>query len=412
MLTYTTITQKDTQLSGEIAVAPTKKITKRSLIIHALKSSKSTPKVVAEKDRVDLFDQSVRHKKTSADIEKPDKALRFLRAFLSFFGGEWIIFGGKEMQNSPVADVIKYLQSHGQNIRFEVSEGFPPLKLVGRYLQGDILQVEASICSQFISTSLDISSALSHQQVIELKDWIVNSPYISQTLRWLNYLGVNTGWNKEEMLIEHTLSDEAGVTLEGDWMVASYWYPMVAFVKKSSIQINGIPFDSLQPHSFIKELFEPLGVNTVPVHEGIVIEHSGKCVKSFQANLGNNPDLILATLITCVGLKVPCRIEGVKSLRTHEVDRLMVLQSQMLKLGVKLQIEKQNGEETIIFDGKTGLKKDETIEIDTFSDHRILMAFVPLAALGAKVVVNHPRVVSRSYANFWSDLKHLGFFVE
>lgn len=410
MQTYT-ISKRDTPVSGEIVLAPNKSISKRRLFIQAIKSSKTIPRDALEKEKGELFIKEFNEAELAAQTAKALRALRFLRAFLSYFGGEWIITGAKEMRETPVTQVIGYLQKHGQNIRFEEREGFPPLKLIGKSLQGDILGVDASICSQFISASLYVSPNLSHQQILDLKDWVVNSPYINQTLRWLTYLGVNTGWDKDEMLIEHNIYEDTDATLEGDWMAATYWYPIVAFQKNSQLHFKGLSVDSLQPQAYIKELFNSFGVTTTTVADGIRISGTGESVKSLKINLSNNPDLILSALITCVGLRIPCRIVGVESLRGKGVDRIMTMQSQFIKLGVKLQVEKKKGVETLVFDGKANIDDSTTIEFDTFGDHRVLMVLASVAAMGISVKVNHPRVVSRSYANFWNDIERLGFEV-
>lgn len=410
MQTYT-ITKKDTPVSGEIVLAPNKSVSKRRLFIQAIKNSKAIPREVSEKEKGELFVKELNKAELETQTAQALRALRFLRAFLSYFGGEWIITGAKEMRDTPVTQVIGYLQKHGQNIRFEEREGFPPLKLIGKSLQGDILGVDASISSQYISASLHVSPDLSHDQILDLKDWVVNSPYINQTLRWLTYLGVNAGWDKDEMLIEHSVQEDTDATLEGDWMVAAYWYPMLAFQKNSQLYIKGLSADSIQPQAYVKELFNSLGVTTKIADDGITVSGTGKPVKSLKVNLSNNPDLILSTLITCVGLKIPCRIVGTESLRDKGVDRIMVVQSQLIKLGVTLKIEKRKGVETLVFDGKANIEKNSTIEFDTFGDHRVLMALVSIAALGVPITVNHPRVVSRSYANFWNDIERLGFEV-
>lgn len=411
MLTYT-ITKKDASLSGEITFAPTKSISSRNLVIQAIKNSKFDIKSVSEKDAEKVIDKSIRKGKVALDTGNPEKAIRFLGAFLAYFGGEWIITGSREMKKRPVADVIDFLNKNGHNIKYLEREGFPPLKIIGKGLGGPILRVDASICSQFISTSLLISQTLSHDEVIDLKDWIVESPYISQTIRLLNYLGVNSGWNKQEMLVEYDLHDGAEMAVEGDWLAASYWYQIAALSNNAEIKINGLNFESVQGDAIVKEIFEPIGVKSIPIDNGVLIKSTKRKIKSFQYDFTNSPDLIPLLVVTCVGLGIPFRFQGVESLRLKDVDRVMVLQSQMLKLGAKLKVEKRGELETIVFDGETEFEEESTIELNSFSDHRMLMSLAPLSALGLKVIIDDPRAVSRSYSGYWNDFRKVGFNVE
>ncbi|MDD2198059.1 MAG: hypothetical protein PHW91_12825, partial [Bacteroidales bacterium] len=167
MPTYT-ITKQDAVLAGEITFAPNKSISSRDLVIQAIKNSKFDIKSVSEKDAEKVIDKSIRKGKVALDTGDPEKAIRFLGAFIAYFGGEWIITGTKEMKERPVADVIDFLNKQGHNIKYLEREGFPPLKIIGKGLNGPILRVDASICSQFISTSLLISQKLSHDEVIDL----------------------------------------------------------------------------------------------------------------------------------------------------------------------------------------------------------------------------------------------------
>lgn len=410
MPTYT-ITKQDAVLAGEITFAPNKSISSRDLVIQAIKNSKFDIKSVSEKDADKVIDKSIRKGKVALDTGDPEKAIRFLGAFIAYFGGEWIITGTKEMKERPVADVIDFLNKQGHNIKYLEREGFPPLKIIGKGLNGPILRVDASICSQFISTSLLISQKLSHDEVIDLKNWIVDSPYVSQTIRLLNYLGVNSGWNKQEMLIEYDLHDGLEMTVEGDWLAASYWYQVVALSKKAELKINGLNFESVQGDAIVKEIFESIGVKTIPTENGVLIKNIKRKIKTFHYDFTNSPDLIPVLVVTCVGLEIPFRFQGVESLRLKDVDRIMVLQSQMLKLGAKLKVEKRGDLETIVFDGKTSFKDDSTIEFNSFSDHRMLMSLAPLSALGLVIIIDEPRVVSRSYPNYWDDFRKTGFSV-
>jgi 3-phosphoshikimate 1-carboxyvinyltransferase len=411
MLTYT-ISKKDRKLSGEISLPPSVSISKRNLLIKALKNAKFDMKTISEKDAARVIDKSLRKGRVALDEGEPAKAIRFLRAFLAYFKGEWIVTGTEEMHKRPIGDVIDMLSNQGFNIKYLIREGFPPLKIIGKGFKGSITRVDSTICSQFISTTLLMSHSLPADEVVELKNRIVNSPFIDQTIRLLRYLGVNSNWEKEEILVEYELNDGTEMSVESDWKSASYWYEMAAIASKTDIKIKGLNPTSVQGDAIVKEIFEPLGVKTEEVKDGIVLKKVKRKIKSFEYDFLNNPDLVPTLVVTCVALHVPFRFAGVEQLRLKETDRIMILQSQMLKLGAKLTVEKKGDMETLCFNGKSKIAKLKDVAIETFNDHRMVMSFAPLAMLGINVTVDNPKVVTKAYPCYWEDYKKMSISVE
>jgi len=410
MLTYT-ISKPDNSVSGEITLTPSKSISNRNIVISALKSSTFDIKTISEKDAAKIIDKSIRQGEVALDQGDPAKAIRFLRAFISYFGGEWIITGSSEMKKRPVGDVIEILRNEGLNINYLEREGFPPLKIIGKGFKENITRVDADICSQIISVSLLISQVLPSEQVVELKDMIVNSPYISQTIRLLNYLGINNEWDKQEMLIEHELYDGAEMSIESDWLSASYWYQMVAITPKAELVINSLNPESVQSDAIVKEIFEPLGVKTIDVEQGVVIKNTKSRIKLLEYDFTNNPDLVPTIVATCVAKNIPFRFHGMEVLRYKDVDRVMAIQTQMSKLGAKIEVLKKGEFEILTFNGEAKIPVGESIEFSTLGDHRLAMALAPFAIMGVNITMSDPRVVSKSYPCYWDDLKKIGFSV-
>jgi 3-phosphoshikimate 1-carboxyvinyltransferase len=411
MLTYT-ISKKDRKLSGEISLPPSVSISNRNLLIKALKNAKFDMKTISEKDAARVIDKSLRKGKVALDKGEPAKAIRFLRAFLAYFKGEWIVTGTEEMHKRPIGDVIDMLSNQGFNIKYLIREGFPPLKIIGKGFKGSITRVDSTICSQFISTTLLMSQTLPADEVVELKNRIVNSPFIDQTIRLLRYLGVNSNWEKEEILVEYELNDGTEMSVESDWKSASYWYEMAAIASKTDFKIKGLNPISVQGDAIVKEIFEPLGVKTEEVKDGVVLKKVKRKIKTFEYDFLNNPDLVPTLVTTCVALNIPFRFAGVEQLRLKETDRIMILQSQMLKLGAKLTVEKKGDMESLCFDGKSKIAKLKEVDIETFNDHRIVMSFAPLAMMGIDVRVDNPKVVTKSYPCYWEDFKKMSISVE
>lgn len=411
METYT-LSKPKSDLFGTVTLSPSKNISNRDITINALKNSKFDIKSISEKESVKLFDKEIRKGKFNLNTGQPAKAIRLMRAFLIYFRGDWIITGSAEMHSRPVGDVIDLLQKQGINIKYIVREEFPPLKIIGKGIKGPITRVDATICSQFISTSLLISPTLSSDEAVELKNQIISSPYIKQTLKLLRYLGVNTNWNEDEMLIEHELNDESPMTVEADWLSASYWYQMAAIADKTELLINGLEPDSVQSDAIVKELFEPLGVKTTPTDSGVKLTKIKRKLKEFIYDFSNNPHLIPTMVTTSVALNLPFRFAGIELMDCLEPERIMTLQSELKKIGAVLTIEKRGTHKTMIFNGKASIPKNKVVEFKPLDDHRIIMPLAALAVKGCRVSVENPRVVSKSYPNFWADLKGVGINVE
>ena len=411
MLIYT-VGKKDKSLSGEIALTPCRSISNRSLVIKAIKSAKFDIKAMSDKDAEKIIDKSVRKGKVPLDKGEPAKAIRFLRAFFSFFEGEWIITGSDEMYKRPVGDVIKMLQQQGFNIKYLERNGFPPLKIIGKGFKGSITRVDASISSGFINSSLLFSQSLPKEDLIELKDKIIKSPFIFQTIRLFSYLGVNATWERDDILTEYELNDGSEMSVEGDWTSASYWYQMVALSKKATLTLKGLNIESIQGDAIVKDIFTQLGVNTEVTADGLVLKKAKPKIKSLEYDFTNNPDIVPTVAVTCIALGISFRFSGVELLRKKETDRLMAIQSQMALFGAKVTFEKVGEFETMVFDGKAkGFGKKVPV-LSSFNDHRIVMALAPLSLVVPELKIENPKVTTKSYPCYWEDLKKVGFNLE
>jgi 3-phosphoshikimate 1-carboxyvinyltransferase len=411
MLTYT-ISKEDRKLSGEISLTPSKSISNRDIVIRALKNARFDIKNVTEKDAAKVVDESIRKGKITLDRGEPAMAIRFLRAFLTYFKGDWIVTGSAEMRKRPIGDVIEILNKEGINIKYIERDGYPPLKIIGKGIRGNINRVDAVICSQFINTALLISPTLPADHLVDLKNSILNSPYISQTIRLIRYLGINKDWNSDEILFENELHNASEMTVEADWLSASYWYQMAAFAQSVDFKINGLNPDSVQSDAIVKELFEPLGVKTRDTGGGVELTMIKRKIDSLVYDFSNNLDLIPTMVVTCVGLGVPFSFSGIEIMNVKNPQRLMALKTQLIKLGANLIVEKKGEFETLHFDGKTRIIQKKAIEFNVLGDHRVAMALAPLSILGITVSIENPRVVSKSYPCYWEDYKRVGYNID
>jgi len=227
----------------------------------------------------------------------------------------------------------------------------------------------------------------------------------------LQYMGVNTEWKEEEILIEHEIYDGTVMVVESDWSMASYWYQMLALSQKGSIELKGLKAESFQCDTAVKDIFKKLGVETLLLQDSIKIKRKGKPLKKFQQDFTNSPDLIPAVVVTCVCMDIPFRITGLESLRAKEPDRVISLQTELSKVGAKITVELEDKREVLVFDGKTKFKGLKSVEFETYNDHRMALSLAPICLKGINVTIVNPWVTNKSYPAYWDDLKKMGFEV-
>lgn len=409
MLTYT-ITKADNDLSGEITLFPARTISSKVLVFKVIKHSSSDQRILPEKEEVEVMFENVPKFKKSIDKGETGAALRHLRSFFHFFKGEWMITGTDKAKDRPIESIVKILKKEGVSINFAERDGMPPFKLTGKGFKGNtILRVDSNISSKLVSASLILSPSLPNSTILEMKDRIINSSYIELTLKALQYLGINSGWKKDEMLIESEFKDGSELTIEADWSAASYWYEMAALSNKCNFTIHGLNVDSTQSDIVVKELFYQFGVKTTFIQDGVTLTKSKRTIKKFEYDFSNNPDLVPTFAVLCVILKIPFQITGLKDSDDKCSDRLVSLQTELAKLGATLTLEMKDDNCVLNFNGKIRKVSSKSISISTFEDHRMVMAFAPIAITGVPVVIENPKLTSKSYPSYWDDFKKVGF---
>lgn len=410
MIKYS-ITKSDQTLNGEVSLSPTKPLSHKFLTIRILKSSNLTQRITTENEDARILDKNLLNEGIKKNRGSSAKAIRHIRSFINYFGGEWIISSSDVIKDKSIPKTIKVLQKFGLEVNFEERSGRPPFKITGKNLNGQIFRVSSSINSKIIEARMLLSPNIQKEMITELKDQIIQSGYAMMTLRALQYLGINTDWKEEEILIEHEIYDGSELVIEADWSMASYWYQMIALSQKGTIALKGLNPESFQCDSAVKDIFKNFGVETQITPDAIKIKRKGKVVKKFEHDFTTYPDLTPAAVATCVCLNIPFRISGIESLRQKETDRVESIKQEMTKLGAVLKVENAGNKEILVYDGKTKLKGIKEVEFDTHDDHRMALSLAPVCLKGIKVTIENPWVTNKSYTTFWDDLKKVGFDV-
>lgn len=405
------ISKKEKTIRGKIKLPSSKSISNRVLIINALSYNPFPASNLSDSDDTKVLFKALFSNKSTFDIGHAGTAMRFLTAFLSKIVGEWTVTGSARMKQRPIGILVDALNQLGAKIEYMENNGFPPLKIYGSHLKGKTIELDGSISSQYISALLMIAPTIENGLILKLKGEITSRSYIELTLKLMQQFGIQYKWTGNQITVPEQKYLPLEYTVEADWSGASYWYQMAALSNTCDLFLENLKLDSLQGDSKIAEWFEKFGVVSKQSENGVRIVNGkqnlpGKLTLDFI----ENPDMAQTFACLCVALKIPFHFKGLKTLKIKETDRIAALQNELAKIGAILE-EPENG--ALIWNGKINpLKSNKIPEILTYHDHRMALAFAPMALAGYTFYIENPEVVSKSYPNFWDDLKTVGFNIE
>ncbi len=400
-MTSITLSKKQSTIDDRIILPASKSISNRVLIINALSNSFEPIKNLSDCDDTKTIQQILFSNTNTFDVENAGTAMRFLTAYLSKIVGEWTLTGSKRMQQRPIGVLVDALNSLGAQISYLGKEGYPPLKILGSNITGNEVTVPADTSSQFISALLLISPTLANGLRIHLKGDIISKSYILLTLKTMEDFGIKWEWKKNTITIAKQNYKVIPYTIEGDWSAASYWFSFMAVAEGGKLYLDGLKRYSSQGDSNIIPLFEQLGVKTHFSKRGMLIEKTEYRSKKLNIDFTDMPDLA-QTFAVCAALKnIPFHFSGLQTLKIKETDRITALITELKKLGYVLTTPSSS---ELLWDGTT-CEPPKEICIDTYDDHRMAMAFAPAVMIFPQITIKNPEVVSKSYPNFWEDLK-------
>lgn len=394
---------------GTIALPTSKSISNRALIINALAYSPYDIAKLSDSDDTHVMLEVFNSNSNHFDIGAAGTSMRFLTAYLSKIVGEWVLTGSSRMKQRPIGVLVDALRKLGANIEYVENEGFPPLKITGCALTGGELELAGNISSQYISAILMIAPTMQGGLTIRMTGEVVSKPYIHLTLKLMEQFGVTCQWNGNTIVIPEAIYQAVPFTVEGDWSAASYWYEMMALCQTGEIEIEGLYEQSYQGDSKVAQLFETLGVKTQMKDGRTLLTKVPVTATRFDYDFADQPDLAQTFAVTCAMLKVPFSFAGLQTLRIKESDRIYALIDELAKLGYTLTT---NGEDTLVWDGTYSPVPDaKEVVIATYKDHRMAMAFAPVALTNGQIKIDDPKVVTKSYPKYWDHLKQVGMMV-
>ena len=391
-------------LQGQIAVTGSKSETNRLLLLKALFPN-ITLANTSNSDDSEVMQKALIGNDEIVDIHHAGTAMRFLTAYFAVNEGrEVVMTGSSRMQERPIKILVEALGQLGVEISYEKEEGYPPIRIKGKKVTASKVTLAANVSSQYISALLLVASKLENGLELTLEGEITSIPYIKMTLALLNDLDIQTSFEGNVIKV-YPKAEVATkeMVVESDWSSASYFFSLVALADTASITLSSYKENSLQGDSELVSLYEKLGVQTTfQDNKMTLVKQENFKYGTVNFELNNTPDIAQTIVVTCLGLGIGCHLTGLHTLKIKETDRLEALRIELTKLGANISVT--NDSLTLIATNEI----NPNIKIATYNDHRMAMAFAPLA-LKVPIIIEEAGVVSKSYPDFWKDLINLGF---
>ncbi|MDB5116169.1 MAG: 3-phosphoshikimate 1-carboxyvinyltransferase [Mucilaginibacter sp.] len=423
------LTKKTRSVNGEVYLTGSKSECNRALVIEALSNGKVRVENISDaadavtlqgvlsgqravgNGQLAIADNSLttHHSPlTTVNIGPAGTAMRFLTAYFTLQDEEVVLTGSERMKQRPIGILVDALRKLGAQIDYEENEGFPPIRIKGNIKQlTNQISIKGNISSQYITALLLIAAKLPMGLELHIEGDLTSRPYVEMTLAMLQQAGIQHQWKDNVITIAQQEFKETVLPVEPDWSAASYWYAIAALADEADLFLHGLTQYSLQGDSVITEIMANFGITSQFKNGGVHLQKEFKPVQRKIFDLKECPDLAQTVIVVCAALNHEATFTGLETLKIKETDRIKALQNELAKIGVKLiekgEVYKLDCSEKFI---------PERVFINTYDDHRMAMAFAPLALLIPQIEVEDAKVVEKSYPAFWTDLQKVGFEVE
>lgn len=401
---------KNILADSTVTLPASKSLSNRLLIMNALSSERAEIINLSQARDTEIMKQLLVSEKKVLDVVDAGTTMRFLTGYFSVINENKILTGTPRMCERPIGILVEALRELGVEIDYLQNAGFPPLEIkkFGRQSVNKI-RMRGDVSSQYISAMLMIAPVLPEGLQLYLSGRISSLPYIYMTLGLMGEFGIQYTWDKNRNLVEIPAQQYKAIpyNVESDWSGASYWYSIIALSERGSVFLKGLKDNSFQGDRIIVDIMANLGVQTEFREDGVKLTKS-KSTSMFKFDFSGCPDLVQSVAVVCAANGIRASFRGLESLRIKETDRIAALKNELRKIDADF-IEKEKNTWEII--PAKRIKHTNDIIISTYDDHRMAMAFAPLATK-TNITIDNPQVVEKSYPGFWEDLKKAGIKCE
>jgi 3-phosphoshikimate 1-carboxyvinyltransferase len=394
-------------IRSSIRIPSSKSISNRMLILRSLAGSKAFLENLSDSDDTKVLAEALDNESDIIDVGHAGTSMRFLTAYLCTRSGEFTLTGSRRMKQRPIGPLVDALKQIGARIDYLEQDAYPPMRIRGGGLTGGSIEIQAGISSQFISALMMIGPLLEGGLVIRLKGEIVSASYIEMTLSLMNSCGAVADFDGRRIRVAQGSYRLEKFRVESDWSGASYWFQMAALLPGSEIFLPHLTGNSIQGDAVLVQIFDALGIQADFREEGLLLSsREVDLPERFDYDFTGCPDLVQTMAVSLCALEIPFRFTGTITLRVKETDRIAALQNELRRVGFVLDADAAG--RWLGWDG-TRCAPEPHPSIRTYHDHRMAMAFAPLAIKAGKISIEDPEVVTKSYPSYWKDLEEAGF---
>ena len=392
----------------EIPLPSSKSESNRALIINALAKGHDNLSNLAEARDTQTMMRLLASNDPIADVIDAGTTMRFLTAYYAVTGQTKTMTGTPRMCERPIGILVDALRELGAQIDYVKAEGYPPLQLKGFDFKGNNrLAIRGDVSSQYISALLMVAPLLPEGLTLEITGELGSKPYIEMTLKQMEAFGVQVqaDWDAKTITVAPQAYNPIEYAVESDWSGASYWFSVVALSDKAdaSLELLGLKENSLQGDSVVTDIMSHLGVKSEYTGRGFKLTKIEPAT-SLEWDFTNCPDLAQTICVVAAAKNIPLTLTGIESLKVKETDRIMALQNELIKFGATLKEVETNHKYQLT--PAAAERQAVPVSVHTYDDHRMAMAFAPLA-LVEDVVIEEPDVVVKSYPSFWNHLSKI-----
>lgn len=388
-----------------------KSISNRLQLLQALWPNQITIESKSTAEDSLILEQNLKASSEQVDCGMAGTAYRFLTAYFAIQEGSEIrLDGAKRMRDRPIGALVEALRALGADISYLNQEGYPPLLIRGKQLEGGTIGIDATVSSQFITALLLVAGTFKKGLRLQLEGEESSATYTDMTIALLKEIGFSVE-RKDKEIEFRPFTEEAikpkHFVVETDWSSAAFFYQLLLFHPNLiELQLNGLQLNSIQGDAKVAHYFSQFGILTEENEKGLCIKfHDRPKIQDLSFDLKREPDLAPALMVSAAFFAKKSTFTGIKSLRIKESDRITALKIELAKLGVCLRSISANKVEMERI-AEVDLKPQSIFK--TYQDHRIAMALAPLTCMFDEIQLDAPAVVSKSFPDYWAQASKCG----
>ncbi|MGK0408790.1 MAG: 3-phosphoshikimate 1-carboxyvinyltransferase [Shewanella psychromarinicola] len=415
-----------TRMNGEINIPGSKSISNRALLLATLAKGTTTLTNLLDSDDIRYMLASLKqlgvnyrlsNNNTVCELEgmgsplnseqaqslflgNAGTAMRPLCAALTLGHGEFTLTGEPRMEERPIGDLVDALRQLGADVTYLKNDGFPPLTIKAKGLNGGDVEIAGNLSSQFLTALLMVAPLTKDSVNITIKGELVSKPYIDITISLMAKFGVkviNHDYARFEIPSGQQYVSPGKVLVEGDASSASYFLAAGA-IQGGEVKVTGVGRLSIQGDVKFADVLAEMGADIEWGDDYIIVRQS--TLTGIDMDMNHIPDAAMTIATAALFAKGVTSIRNIYNWRIKETDRLAAMATELRKVGATVD----EGHDYITITPPAVLN---TAAIDTYNDHRMAMCFSILAFADCGITINDPDCTSKTFPDYFAQFAQL-----